>query len=89
MRKNNCFVLRDIFNKKVLVPVKKNEVGTEPILLNDVGAEIWLSADNAKNFEDLLDIITVKYQLEKNSVEQVAVSNFISNLIDMKLIYEV
>ncbi len=89
MRKNNCFVLRNIFNKKVLVPVKKNEVGTEPILLNDVGAEIWLSADNAKNFEDLLDIITVKYQLGKNSAEQVAVSNFISNLIDMKLIYEV
>ena len=87
MRKNSSFILRDIYGKKVLIPIKANEVGDEPILMNDVGADIWNEADYADSLVSLVDSITKKYNLHDGSVEQQAVKEFIFNLIDLKLIF--
>lgn len=88
MRKNNNFVLRNIFGKKVLVPIKANEVGDDPILMNDVGAHIWSEADNAESIEELIQNLSKQYGLVDDSVEQQAIEEFVQNLLDMKLIYE-
>lgn len=58
MRKNSSFILRYIYGKKVLIPIKANEVGDEPILMNDVGADIWNEADHADSIVSLVDSIT-------------------------------
>ena len=87
MKKNNSFVLRNIFDKKVLVPIKANEVGDEPILLNDVGADIWIESDNADNISKLVGVISKKYNLHDGSIEQQAVLDFINNLIELKLVF--
>jgi len=87
MRNNKSFILRDIYGKKVLIPTKANEVGDEPILMNDVGADIWNEADCADSLVSLVDSITKKYNLYDGSVEQQAVKEFICNLIDLKLIF--
>lgn len=88
MKKNDNFVLRDIYGKKVLVPVKANEVGDDPILMNDVGAEIWCESENVENVSELVNNILKKYDLPNDSVEKQAIEDFVQNLLDIKLIYE-
>lgn len=87
MKKNDNFVLRDIYGKKVLVPVKANEVGDDPILMNDVGADIWCESENAENVLELVNNILKKYDLPSDSVEKQAIEDFVQNLLDIKLIY--
>ncbi len=70
-----------------MIPVKVNEVGDEPILMNDVGADIWNESDRADSLVALVDFITKKYNLRDGSVEQQAVKEFVCNLIDLKLIF--
>lgn len=88
MNKNNKFVLRNIYDKKVLVPTRANEVGDDPILMNDVAAAIWEEADNAENVSVLVNNIASKYDVQEGSVEKQAVVDFVNNLIDLKLIFE-
>lgn len=87
MKRNSNFVLRNIYGKKVLVPVRANEVGDDPILMNDVAAEIWSEADNADNVSELINNILKKYDLPNDSVEKQAIEDFVQNLIAIKLIY--
>lgn len=87
MKRNSNFVLRNIYGKKVLVPVRANEVGDDPILMNDVAAEIWSEADNADNVSELINNILKKYNLPHNSVEKQAIEDFVQNLITIQLIY--
>lgn len=87
MKRNSNFVLRNIYGKKVLVPVRVNEVGDDPILMNDVAAEIWSEADNADNVSELTNNILKKYNVPNDSVEKQAIEDFVQNLIAIKLIY--
>ena len=88
MKKNNNFVLRNIYGKKVLVPTKANEVGDDPILMNDVGAHIWCEAEKADSADDLVKNLLIQYGLQEDSIEQHAIKEFVQNLLDMKLIYD-
>ena len=87
MKRNSNFVLRNIYGKKVIVPVRVNEVGDDPILMNDVAAEIWSEADNADNVSELTNNILKKYNVPNDSVEKQAIEDFVQNLIAIKLIY--
>lgn len=87
MKRNSNFVLRNIYGKKVLVPIRVNEVGDDPILMNDVAAEIWSEADNADNVSELTNNILKKYNVPNDSVEKQAIEDFVQNLIAIKLIY--
>ena len=88
MKRNNNFVLRNIYGKKVLVPTKANEVGDDPILMNDVGAHIWCEAENADTVDGLVKNLLIQYGLQEDSIEQQAIKEFVQNLLDMKLIYD-
>ena len=85
---NPHFVLREIYGKNILMPVHRNEIGNEPIHLNDVAALIWKNASNCESTEELLSTITDLYNLEADSAEQTAVNQFIYQLIQMTLISE-
>jgi len=88
MQKNTSFVLREIYGKYLLMPTRKNEVGENPILLNNVAAAIWKNVEGFDSREELLDHITDFYCLQKNSAEAKTVENFIEQLIESKLIQE-
>lgn len=88
MKKNDNFILRDIYGKKLLMPIRRNGVGDAPIVLNEVAAEIWLRAGCSVNQDELLSKISKTYNLNKGSSEEQAVRIFIDQLLEMKLIYE-
>ena len=88
MKCNPNFVFREVHGKFILVPFRRNELGNEPIHLNDVAAVIWKNTDICDTVDDLLNVITDLYQLEPESAEQNAVRQFIAQLLEMKLISE-
>jgi len=85
---NPNFVLREIYGQSLLMPTHRNEIGSEPIHLNDVAAMIWKRASESGTVNDLLNAVTDLYQLAPGSAEQSAVGQFIEQLIQMKLISE-
>jgi len=70
------------------MPFHRNEIGNEPIHLNDVAAVIWKKAGENSTINDLLTAVTDLYELTPGSAEQSAVGQFIEQLIQMKLISE-
>ena len=85
---NPNFVLREIYGQSLLMPFHRNEIGNEPIHLNDVAAVIWRKAGESGTVNELLDSVTALYQLTPGSAEQGAVGQFIGQLLQMKLIAE-
>lgn len=88
MKTNANFVLRNIYDKAILMPIQHNEISDGPIYLNEVASVIWTLAGASFDKNDLLCHICEIYELQADSMEKIAVKNFIDNLIQMHLIYE-
>lgn len=65
MRVNPDFVLRNIYGKYILMPVRKNDASDDPVLLNSVAVDIWQSAEQGKAFEEIVQAVSSKYELQK------------------------
>jgi len=85
---NPAFVLRRIYGKSILMPIRRNSLGNDPILLNDVATTIWQSAETCPNQGALVNDISDLYGLAPDSAERDAVRAFIEQLESMTLIYE-
>ena len=86
MRQNPDLILREIYGKNILMPIRFNEASNDPIYFNEVGALIWKLSDEAKNVTELLNLVCETYNLKIDSAEAVAVEGFIDQLIESKLI---
>ncbi len=88
LKTNNAFVLREIYGKNILMPVKANNASKDPILLNDVAADIWKEAMHGCQEKQLLRRILSIYGLSEESSESLAVDRFIKQLIKTRLLQE-
>lgn len=88
MQVHSDFVLRKVYGKSLLMPVRYNNVSNDPIFLNSVASLIWELAAMGNSKGQIVDEIRKIYQLASDSMEVIAVKNFIQELIDMKLIIE-
>lgn len=88
MQVHSDFVLRKVYGKSLLMPVRYNDVSNDPIFLNSVASLIWELAAMGNSNGQIVDEIRKIYQLVPDSMEDIAVKNFIQELIDMKLIIE-
>ena len=88
MRVNPDFVLRNIYGKYILMPVRKNNASDDPVLLNSVAADIWQFAGQGKSFDEIVDAVSQKYGLQKNSMEEASVKQFVNLLIAQELLEE-
>jgi len=86
LKKNSNLVLREIYGKNILMPVKYNEASNDPIFLNETAALIWKLADNVQNITDLVSAVCSEYGLKVDSAEAVAIEGFVNQLIESKLI---
>ena len=46
MKTNDAFVLRNIYGKHILMPVRSNNASNEPVFLNEVAAYIGMQRQN-------------------------------------------
>ena len=86
MKQNPNLILREIYGKNILMPIRYNKASNDPICFNEVAALIWKLSDEAKNPSDLLNLVCQSYNLESDSAESAAVEGFISQLMESKLI---
>lgn len=49
MKQSDVLVMRDLYRRHILMPVRKNDASDDPIALNDVGADIWRTAKEIAN----------------------------------------
>lgn len=88
MKVNSSFVLRNIYEKHILMPICANNASNDPILLNNIAANIWEMASFYQDRAELLARIAQEYGLTQDSVELTAVDNFISQMVDIGLLSE-
>ena len=87
LKTNDGFILRKIYGEFLLMPVKTNEGGDEIVSFNEVGADIWMLAENRLTEDEIVVEILKIYGIEKGSVEEASVRIFISTLCEKKLLY--
>ena len=80
MKQNPDLILREIYGKSILMPIRYNEASNDPIYFNEVAALIWKLSDGAKDPEDLSDAVCESYNLGTDSAEAAAVEGFINQL---------
>lgn len=88
MKVNSSFVLRNIYEKHILMPICANNASNDPILLNNIAANIWEMASFHQDRAELLARIAQEYGLTQDSVELTVVDNFISQMVDIGLLSE-
>lgn len=88
MKVNSDLILRNIYGKNILMPIRKNNASDDPVVLNDVAADIWLLAEQEMSFDEIVDSMMLKYDLDKNSVEEASIRQFICLLTAQKLLLE-
>lgn len=86
MRRTTDFVLRKIYGKNILMPIRKNEIGDAPIVLNEVAGVIWDLLVNDITKQQLVSKVCNMYKLKEGSDEQKTIEAFVGQLIDLKLI---
>lgn len=87
MRVNPDLILREIYGKSILMPIRYNEASNDPIYLNDVAALIWKTASTAEDLYELKKFICDVYGVHANSAEAYSVEKFIIQLMENKLIF--
>lgn len=88
MKVNPNFVLRDIYGKYILMPIRKNDASDDPIFLNGVAADIWKIAETNMSPDEIVTEISRKYELQKDSMEEAAVIRFMGLLKEQKLLID-
>ena len=87
MKTNPDLILREVYGKSILMPIRCNEASNDPIYLNDVAALIWKTAPVSDNLHELTKSICEIYELSTESAEAYSVENFIIQLLENKLIF--
>ena len=88
MKANDDFILRTIYGKHILFPIRKNDISSDPIMFNDIAAYMWTLINEKYDRNELLREISVRYSLEDNSEELTVVEEFLNKMININLIYE-
>lgn len=87
MRTNPDLVLREIYGKAILMPVRYNEASNDPIYLNDVAAQIWKCISGSDTRDVLQKSICDMYGVCEDSAEACAIKSFVTDMIEKKLIF--
>lgn len=87
MQTNPDLVLREIYGKSILMPIRYNEASNDPIYLNDVAALIWKTVAVSGDLYELKKSICEIYGLDEDSAEAYSVEKFITQLIENKIIF--
>lgn len=86
MRQNPDLILREIYGKYILIPIRYNEASNDSIYFNEAAALIWKLSAKANDKKELLSFVCEAYDLRIDSAEAAAIEGFIDQLIESKLI---
>ena len=86
MKKIKEFILREVADEYILIPTgKTTEEFNGMITLSETAAFIYEHIEEAKTFEDLIEMITNEYEVDKQTALQDAYV-FINHMLQNKMI---
>lgn len=88
MRQSDAFVMRDLYGRHILMPVRANSASNDPIALNDVAADIWRAAEAQGDLAGVVAKVAEEYGLADGSPESAAVVAFARQLVEMGVLME-
>ena len=88
MKINDCFVLREVYDTYLLVPVYRNEISNNIVSFNRTGALILKEAQAAFDKQELLRIVNNRVNQENSDVIKSQLNEFIEQHIIMKYLIE-
>jgi hypothetical protein len=85
-RRSESIVTRKTGNEYVLVPVTDNIADMNNVYtLNDSGAFIWELIDGKKNIEELIEAVTVTYDIDRETASE-DIFSFMKEMSDFLVI---
>ena len=88
MRVNSAYVVRDVFEKTILIPYKKTEIGNHPIYLNDTGRVVIQMLEGATSESELCLRVAQAYNLQPESDEYGKIEDFVASLVRMNVVVQ-
>lgn len=85
MKINDSFVIREIYGKTLLIPVKANDISQVPICANEHAKKIISSLLKFDNLDEVLNDLSKKYDLSNQNVYK-DIENYIQLLLSYGLI---
>ena len=80
------YVLREIAGEYILIPIGKTALEMNGMItMDEVGVTIWRGLEEAKNEEEILQIILEAYEVEKE-VALADMKEFMKKLLDAGLV---
>ena len=87
MKVNENFVIRSVFGKTILMPVKSNEISNDPILLNVTATSIVQIAKDCNDLEELVKRCLDTFEITPNTDKEQGIRSFIYMLYDKSIIH--
>ena len=81
MKLNDNFVMRTVYGKTVLMPVKNNTTSNDPILLNSTASTIIMLANECLDADELCNKSLDAFGISSNTPEGNQIQSFITMLI--------
>jgi len=84
--RNEAFILREVENELVLVPLVNNIVDmTDVITLNEVATAILQAIDGKTSNNEIIEIIFQKYEIDKDILTK-DIFDFIESAVEKRII---
>ena len=88
LKTNDAFILRNIYGKYILMPVRANYASNEPILFNETAVSVWETAKLGLKADAITKVLCSQYGFECSSPEAVSIDHFVSQMRDMGLLVD-
>ena len=88
LKTNDAFILRNIYGKYILMPVRTNYASNEPILFNETAVSVWETAKLGLKADAITKALCSQYGLEYGSSEAVSIDRFVSQMREMGLLID-
>lgn len=83
---NDNFVMRVVFDRTILMPIKCNTISNDPILLNTTAASILSISKECSNQDELVKKCMAIFEIVPNTNEEQGIRSFICMLCYKRII---
>lgn len=88
IRKNDWYVVRTVYGKTILMPIRKNKFYDAPIVLNTTARAILDFAENCQTQKQLFELCCSHFQIAADSENGEGVYRFVQQLFSAGILIE-
>ena len=82
MEINSSFVLRNLYGKDLLIPVRRNQITRDPVLLNSTAKMVFELCRDASTVEELARLVIKRHGVEETEEIMVQLTAYIHSMLE-------